>query len=172
MTKREPLKSKKICPACGEEFFGTAGKITCSGRCRSIVARLKAAQKRPEFLLMAKGKGQKIPDLNAPKRLLFKKGEKKPKPEFLDSKVVYTVPDEKAFDGKELKGYTLDEPGQFEIPKELTKEEKFTKRMELEKELKKVEGRNHGFGDGHPKMFALEKAAKISKIKEEIEKLK
>ncbi len=171
MAKREALKTKRICVACGEEFLGTAGKLTCSGRCRSIVARLKKANKRPSFMVMAKSNGQKIPDLSAPKRLRYKKGEKMKRPELPTGIIDYKETTESSFDGEEITTLILDELGQFEKAVELTKEAKTAKIYELEQKLKVVQNRQHQMGDGHPKMFALQKDEEIKTIKKQLEKL-
>lgn len=169
---RDILKKTKICLVCGGDFRGTKSKITCTPACRIELARIKEAKKRPEFLLVAKGKGQKIPDLTAPKRLKFKRGEKMVKPEITpDEKNDCAVPDEKAFDGEKLNGYILDEVGKCEVAKPLTKDQILTKISDLEKRKKTVEGRTHGFGDGHPKLFAMNKQSEIADLNKEIAEL-
>jgi len=170
--KKKTRKTAKICLVCGEEFLGTAAAQTCSGACRVTLSRIKAAKKRPEFLLMAKGKGQKIPDLNAPKRLKFKKGEKKSAPEMLESKVNYAPADEKSFDGKELMNYTLDEIGKTEPAKPMTKEQKDRMIFDLEKRIDEVKARRHKPSDGHPRVFAMQKESDISNLQEQINLLK
>ncbi len=171
MAKKSRIK-KKICLVCGEDFFGTAGKITCDPACRMELVRLKKAGKRPEFLLMAKTAGQKIPDLTAPKRLVFKKGEKKPKTEILVTNIVYTPTTEKSFDSPKTASFFIqDEAGQFEVPKPLTAEQKLSKRIELEGRQKELERQQHKPGDGHPRTWRLAQDAKINEIKEQIKNL-
>jgi predicted nucleic acid-binding Zn ribbon protein len=164
-------KTKRICVVCGKEFEGTAAAQTCSGACRTALARIKEAKKRPEYILMAKGKGQKIPDLNAPKRLTFAKGEKKANGSskgllhLIESSNLPKYEPMTTERFKEIKwtAETIDEPT-------LTKEQKLEKIAELEKKKKAISSRN--VMGGSPKAAALQKAMEIDAIDEEIEKLK
>lgn len=168
MTKREALKNKKMCVVCGEEFLGTSGKITCSGRCRSILARLKKANKRPEYILMAKGKGQKIPDLNAPKRLKFKRGETKQKPkiEIPEEKINFVTPTAESYDGSKLNHVIADEARQYEVPKkELTHFEKLAHNDKIDREIKDLERLTMPVGM-LPKQWGLKKSMMADDLKE------
>lgn len=169
---RQEIKKDRICIVCGKVFKGIASANTCTPACRAILVRLKKDGKRPEFILMAKGKGQKIPDLNAPKRLKFKKGEKRPKPEVLEKEIKFAPTTEKSFDGEKVDVVVLDEIGQVEVPKELTPDQKWALKRELEDRLKKVQDRKHQPGGIHPKIFAMNKEAEINEIQEQINKLK
>lgn len=67
--------TSKICLVCGKDFKGTAAKMTCSTACRTAMSRLLAENKKPDFYFIAKGKGQKVPEI---------KKETKPKPNIPD----------------------------------------------------------------------------------------
>lgn len=56
-------KTSKICLVCGNEFKGTAAKMTCSTACRTFMHRLFAAGKKPEYYFIAKNKGLKVPEI-------------------------------------------------------------------------------------------------------------
>lgn len=56
-------KKNKICLVCGSDFLGIESAITCKPSCRTYMSRLIAKGKRPEFYFIAKGKGQKVPEL-------------------------------------------------------------------------------------------------------------
>lgn len=163
-------KRNRICLVCGKEFRGIASANTCSPSCRVELARLKAAQKRPEFILMAKGKGQKIPDLNAPKRLKFKKGEKKPKPEIPVSKIEYATPTESSFDGGKVEAVIFDEPGQVEKIKPMTELEKLSKKSELEKQIREINSEPAKPGV-HVRLAFLDKQDRIKEIQKQIDNL-
>lgn len=154
-----------VCIVCGKEFKGAASAITCSGACRFELARLKKANQRPSFLLIAKGKGQKIPDLNAPKRLKFKKGEKKKNYEILESKIEWAAPTKESYDAKSISRFVLDEVGKTEIAEPLTKEQKLSKIAELNEEIRKIEKESLPPGM-LPKRHFLDKAMRIDAINE------
>ena len=168
--EKERRKRDRICVVCGKEFKGTAASVTCSGSCRIELARLKKANKRPEFILVAKGKGQKIPDLNAPKRLKFKKGEKKSIVDWVYKNIVISETTKESFDGEKINPYLQDEAGQMEIPKELTKEQKMIKIAELNKRLE-IEKRKQCPMGTHPKTFRLTQDSIISEIQEQLKQL-
>jgi len=155
---------------CGKSFKGIASAQTCTPACRIDLVRLKEAGRRPEYILMAKSKGQKIPDLNAPKRLFFKKGEKKSKVVQLPigNKIKYATVTHESFDAPPVSNLIMDEVGQTAPP--LTKEEIFQKISDLEKQKKVVSERN--ILSGSPKANALQKAMEIDEINEKIEQLK
>lgn len=167
-------KTKKICLVCGNDFNGTAAAQTCSGACRIALSRIKHSKKRPEYILIAKGKGQKIPNLNAPKGLRFKKGEKKKKPdlEILESKIEYKTPTPESYDAEKMDIIKHDELGQWQEVevRPLTEIEKLTKIGELERSLNAVDRETMPVGM-MPKMFGLIKADKKKEIQEQINKL-
>lgn len=55
--------TSKICLVCGKEFMGTAAKMTCSTACRTAMSRIFSDNKKPEYYFIAKGKGQKVPEI-------------------------------------------------------------------------------------------------------------
>lgn len=59
---KETRKGLKICLVCGIDFSGTNAAQTCSTKCRTRMSRMIADGKKPEFLLIAKSKGQKVPE--------------------------------------------------------------------------------------------------------------
>jgi len=59
---RDKIKKDKTCLVCGEYFRATGKVFTCSGACRIKLARLKKRGKKPEYSLIAKTKGQELPD--------------------------------------------------------------------------------------------------------------
>ena len=171
---REIKRKDKICIVCGIGFKATASAQTCTPACRMELVRLKAAKKRPEYILVAKGKGQKIPDLNAPKRVKYKKGEKaaeKKIAEILNAPEVQEA-SKKAFSNLVTFGQTAVHIPTLEVSvfPPLTKEQILTKTAELERKKKEVSERVV-FG-GSPKAHALQKSMEIDKLNEEIEYLK
>lgn len=169
--RKETRKIKVTCLVCGKEFEGTAASLTCSGSCRIALSRIKAAKKRPEFLLMAKTKGQKIPDLNAPKRLKFKKGEKKRKSEILETEIVYAITTPKSYDAPKMSAIIMDEIGAFGIAPKLTKEQKLELLNELNKQLYKLKEEKSPMS-GNPRMWRLQQDVKISELQEQLNQLK
>lgn len=162
-------KTPKICVVCGKVFEGTESAQSCSPSCRVRLVRLKAANKRPEFILMAKSKGQKIPDLNAPKRLKFKRGEKMKRELPLESEINFSVPTLKSYDGKKLDNITVDESAMFATP--LTHEQIWAKIDELEKEKK--EAKDEKMPPGMlVRRWALVRDSKVQDIQDGIDKLK
>ncbi|HRP30509.1 MAG TPA: hypothetical protein PKV73_01390 [Agriterribacter sp.] len=136
---REIMKKDKICLVCGITFKGIASAQTCTPACRTALLRIKNAGKRPEYIQMAKGKGQKIPDLNAPKRLKFKKGEKKQKPELLESGIIFAAPTPESYDGPPTSSFILDEVGAMpHTPSPMTKEQIFAYNLEINKQIEAI----------------------------------
>jgi len=73
--RKQTRKSSKICLVCGKDFKGTAAAQSCGNACRVFLHRLLAAGKRPEFYLIAKSKGQKVPDISGASKILGKKND-------------------------------------------------------------------------------------------------
>jgi len=169
--KKESRKTDKICVVCGNGFKGTAAAKTCSPACRTALARIKAAHKRPEFILLAKSKGQKIPDLNAPKGVRLKKGEKKKKVVVVTdlSDKELTQQGMAASESSLEKTWGKDEPIS-EVPI-LTKEQKTAKISELEKQIDKIKAEKSPMA-GNPKIFILNQSMRIDEIQEQIQGLK
>lgn len=159
-------KVKRVCVVCGKEFEGTEASQSCTPSCRVKLARLKKAGKRPEYILIAKSKGQKIPDLNAPKGLRFKKGEKKSRPPLVIANIDFKAPDEEAYDGKRLASSIMDEMPQMQTS--LTVDQKLKLKEELEKEIKFWETRPC---QGHPKMWKEKRDVAIDELQAKINAL-
>lgn len=138
-------KTSKICLVCGKDFDGTAAKMTCSDACRTAMFRMASVGKKPEFYLIAKSKGQKVPNF----------GKKK-------EAVVPTITEAPKEINKEPIA-VIKEP-------ELTKEQKMAKIQELEKEITNI-GRERCPSNQHPKTFILNQEIRISDIKDQINKL-
>jgi len=165
-------KTQKICIVCGKTFEGTEAAQSCGATCRTRLVRIKAANKRPEYILIAKSKGQKIPDLSAPKRLKFKKGEKKGIPlpkDFKEVSVIrYVTPASDSYDGKRLDELTADEIGMFPKVEPLTNEQIWATIDELNREL--AAAKNEKMPPGMlVRMWALKKDTKVSGIQEKID---
>lgn len=56
-------KKTKICLVCGKDFLGNEAAFTCGNACRTFMSRMVAKGKKPEYYFIAKGKGQKVPEL-------------------------------------------------------------------------------------------------------------
>lgn len=56
-------KKTKICLVCGKDFLGSEAAFTCKSACRTYMSRLFAKGKKPEYYFLAKGKGQKVPEI-------------------------------------------------------------------------------------------------------------
>lgn len=56
-------KTDKICLVCGNGFKATASGKTCSGACRIAMKRMLDNGRRPDFYLIAKSKGQSVPEV-------------------------------------------------------------------------------------------------------------
>lgn len=69
-------KTNKMCLVCGNQFMATASGQTCSGACRVSLKRIIDSGKKPDFYLVAKSKGQKVPDLLVEKLAKKSKSEK------------------------------------------------------------------------------------------------
>ncbi len=160
-------KRNRICLVCGKHFLGNAAANTCGSSCRTELSRLKAAKKRPEYILLAKSNGQKIPDLTAPKRLKFKKGEKKQDIECIGSTVIYTPVTPASFDCEKADKYILDEAGMTAPITPMTKEEKEAMKRGLEKQIENIKKESLPAGV-HPKTFILTKQVRVSEIEEQI----
>lgn len=148
--------TNKICLVCGKEVMGTESKLTCSTSCRTALSRMIAKGKKPEFWLIAKGKGQKIPS--------FKPQEKK--------KVIKEVAE--SIEYLELPPDILESPLANFVPTEnmaLTKEQVEAKINELTKQISVLERQGCPLGQ-HPKMFKLNQEVKVDELKAQLNQLK
>jgi predicted nucleic acid-binding Zn ribbon protein len=154
--QRETRKSLKICVVCGKDIEGTEAKITCSSACRTALCRMIARGRKPEFWLIAKGRGQKLPSFN--------KKEK--------GKVIKDVV--KNIEYIELPTNILESPIANFVPYEnikLTKEQLEVKINSINKQILDLERESCPLGQ-HPRLFKLSQEVEIDKLKEYIIKLK
>jgi len=154
--KNKHWTKSKICPVCGKTFEGTAKAQMCGSTCRGRLRRMLEVGGKPEYYVMAKSKGQKLPSLEWPKT-------KKPKIDFKPTT-------EDSFNGEKVsETLILDEVGTFGDYRqpELTKEQKLAKISELNEEIKKINAEELPPGM-LPKRHTLEKAMKIDSINEQI----
>lgn len=149
MDKRAVRKTGKICVVCGGTFLGIYSKMTCSNSCRVHMSRIVARGGKPEFILLAKTKGQKIPDFTKPKKQQKKE---------IDKPNV----DEKTKESKTEQ--------QVVAPVQLSKEQRDAKIAELNKEISSIR-REQCPSNSHPKMFKLIQEDRISKLQDEINQL-
>lgn len=75
---RDSIKKTKTCLVCGTEFKGIETANTCGSACRTTLSRLLKKGKKPQYWLIAKNKGQKLPLFFAAP---MKKEDNKPEPE-------------------------------------------------------------------------------------------
>lgn len=134
-------KKTKLCLVCGEEFLGTNGKMTCSGACRTEMSRLLSSGKKPEYWMIVKSKGQKVPNF-------FKSATKDKKPIEEKNKVI-----------EQKETPTITEP-----QKKLTPEEYAA----LEIELKALKSQRLPPGM-HPRTFKLLQDDKIADLQAKID---
>lgn len=135
---------------CGKEFQGTKAAFTCSGACRTAMSRILAEGGKPEYWLIAKGKGQKLPSTffkTEPKKEAEKQQVKEP-PKVEAEKTDNSLPDEP-----------------------LTKEQRDRKIYDLEKKITETERQQCPLNQ-HPKSFKLNQQVKIEELKDEIYELK
>ncbi len=127
------------------------------------MSRILADGKKPEYWLLAKSRGQKLP-------LFFSKPEKKLPPQVRWEKpIIYiTAPKEAHYDGGSYKPYLQDEVGQMPpMPPELTKDQKITKMAELNKRMVEI-SRQSCPSNQHPKTFKLNQEMKIAELQEQL----
>jgi len=156
-------KTDKTCVVCGEVFKGTAGRITCSGACRTALHRILKIGKKPDYWLIAKSKGQKMPLLFAGPRPKMKEAELP-----LSSEIKYSPNTDASFNGPKISRYVMDEVGLTKIAEPLTKEQKESKKREIEALIAKTKKEECPMGK-HPKMFVLAQEVKISELEEQLE---
>lgn len=156
-TMKEHWKKDLKCPVCGIEFKGTAKAVVCSPTCRTRLKRIVDGGGKPEYYLIAKSRGQKLPPL------LAEKQAKKVSVQNLNEQSNGTTQD-------------LTEPSKttnttIDTMPELTKEQKLMKISELEGQIKKIQ--NEGLPIGMlPKRHTLDKSMRIDEITDQINKLK
>ena len=155
---KETRKGLKICLVCGIDFSGTNAAQTCSTKCRTRMSRMIADGKKPEFWLIAKSKGQKIP-------LFFQKPIKKVKDEKLDTDIDYKEPTKESYDGEPLSYLTMDEVGQTAVP--MSKEQVAIEISKLNAQIEAIVKEKCPMNK-HPKMFVLEQEIKKSELEDKI----
>lgn len=133
----EHWKKDKICPVCGKDFKGTAKAQVCGSTCRSRLKRLIEAGDKPEYLLIAKSKGQKVPGLTGEKRLKFKAPEKKTQEALVitETKINYAEPTPESYDGKQIFP-TMDEAAVSGAP--LTLEQKIAHNEGIDRKIEAI----------------------------------
>ena len=161
-------KTTKLCPVCGKEFKGTDGKITCSNACRTAASRMLAKGKKPEFWLIAKSKGQKLPIVfNGPIPSVVK-----PKKEDfngsvnLTAKIDYTTTIPESYDSPLKSAYLLEEVESTEPPKELKWEQKMAFNAEIDRKISEERNKKHQTGM-HPRQFRLQQEDKIAELEKQ-----
>ena len=161
-------KTTKLCPVCGNEFKGTDGKITCSNACRTAASRMLAKGKKPEFWIMAKTKGQKLPLVfNGPKPAAIKpKKEDFGDVEKLTQSINYVVPIPELYDSPPKAPHFPDEACLTEPVKDLPWEKKWAHNDEIDKKIKELRDRPLPPG-AHPKTFKLTKDDKIAELEKQ-----
>jgi hypothetical protein len=156
-------KTTKLCPVCGNEFKGTDGKITCSNACRTAASRMLAKGKKPEYWLMAKSKGQKMPLVfNGPSPK-----KEKPKHENLSSKVEVITPTPLSYDGPPLNPLIQDEARKTEVAKVITWAQKLAHNDKIENEIKEIDKKPLPPGM-LPKLWRLKRDIEIDKLKDQL----
>lgn len=136
-----------MCLVCGKDFLGNKAAFTCGTACRTYMSRDLKNGKKPEFWLVAKGKGQKMPDWDKKTKSIEPKKE----------------------EPKEVKVEIAELP-KVEPEIKLTKEQIISKISELERKKFTVRGETCP-KDKHPKMWALLKDDKVAEIDAEITQL-
>lgn len=171
--KTEHWKKDLICPVCGITFKGTMKAQVCGSTCRGRLSRILEAGKKPEFYLLAQTKGQKLPPLDAEKRLVFKKTPvaKKVEEQTLDQSIQYKKSEDLAYDGGRSSMFIMDEVGQMPPIQPLTKEVILLIISAHEKEIAAIEKESLPPGM-MPKSHVLNKEIRIDEIKDKIEKLR
>ncbi len=157
-------KRLKICLVCGRDHEGTEAKITCSTACRSAMSRMLAKGKKPEYWLIAKSKGQKIPLFFAAPKIKKEKQEDR-------LNIKFTESTEESYDGNKLDRYVLDEIGLTEPMQSLTTEQKLAKEVEINNRIAKIKREVCPNGQ-HPKHFKLTQEVRIEELNELLSKIK
>jgi hypothetical protein len=152
-------KVSKICLVCGNDFKGTEGKFTCGNACRTAMSRMLANGKKPEYWILAKSKGQKIP-------LFFPKGTIKKREQPLISKVDFKESSEKSYDAPINPNPILDEPTFIKIEKVLTFKEKIGHNTKLDIQINE-EKRKECPKNMHPKLFRMQQDDLISELEKQ-----
>ena len=147
-------KKDKVCPVCGKTFKGTAKAQVCGSTCRSRLKRLIEAGGKPEYYLIAKGKGQKVPDLT---------GVKKPKtPSPFEKTIWFSKPTIESFDGSATEVAKIDEIGI--LPKVMSAEQIYVHNAEIDKKIAEIgkEPLPHGI---MPRAHKLNREIRIDELK-------
>ena len=151
-------KKTKICLVCGKDFLGNEAAFTCGTACRTYMSRLLKKGKKPEFWLMAKNKGQKIP-------LFFQSPKKKEPEKKLETKIHYKETTKESYDAEPLSNLIMDEVGQTATP--MTKEQIAIEVSKLNAQIEAIVKEKCPMNK-HPKMFVLEQEMKKSDLEEKI----
>lgn len=150
-----------MCVVCGKEFFGTEGRNTCGGSCRTKMSRLRQRNKKPEYWILAKSNGQKMPNFDRQPEMYRK--EKKPQ---IKTEIISSVKFEKPI--IEIPPVVKYEKPISEIPKkELTVFEKIAHNADIDRKIKTEKDKSSPPGI-HPRMFRLQQ----DDIVKELEKQK
>lgn len=152
-------KVSKMCLVCGNEFKGTEGRFTCGNACRTAMSRMLANGKKPEYWLLAKNKGQKVP-------LFFKRTEPKKPEKHLDSNIEYSKTTPKSYDSDKISFAKIDEVALIEQPKVLTLQEKFYHNAEIDKKIALEKNRQLTPGM-HPKLFRMQQDDLIAELEKQ-----
>ena len=137
-------KKIRICLVCGKEFEGSRGKMTCSGSCRTDMSRTFAKGEHPDFWLIAKSKGMKVP--NHEKR-------ETPKPKIPEIPKVQKI-----------------EIEQTPVERILTHDQKWEKLEFLKKQLQEVRlKKNTSFM--HVRLFKMQQDDKVAELQGEIDSI-
>ncbi len=149
--RKETRKTTKICLVCGEDFKGTAAAQVCGNACRVALKRILDADKKPEYWLLAKNKGQKLP-------LVFGVTPKKKETKLADIDVPITPITSESLD--------IEKPTE----PELTKEQKLAKKIQLTEQIKSIKKEKLPPGM-MVRQFTLTQEVRVSEIEEQIELL-
>lgn len=162
--KSEHWKKDRLCPVCGKTFKGTAKAQVCGSTCRGRLKRLIETGQKPEYYMMAKSKGQKVPLLFSRQKTQKEQAEELP----IGNKIEYAATTPESYNAPPLQSWIImDEVGHTPPPP--TKEQIWEMKAELEKQKKTISERN--ILGGNPKAHALQKSMEIDKINDQIDNL-
>lgn len=159
-------KTDKTCVVCGVTFKGTAGRITCKEACRTALHRIMKSGKKPDYWLIAKSKGQKMPLLfSGPKP---KNPTAEPK---IEKEIKFAKITEKSFSGEKAPKYVVNEIALFPSPQLLTKEQVLSQISKMEAQKVAISKEQSPVGV-HPKMARFDREDRISNLDDLIKELK
>lgn len=152
-------KTNKICLVCGTEFKGTEARFTCGNACRTAMSRMLSKGKKPEFWVLAKSKGQKIP-------LFFQKPIIKIKEPSFESKIDFVESKPESYNSEKISFAKIDEAGLVEPPKVLTLQEKLGHNAKLDIRINE-EKRKDCPKNIHPKLFRMQQDDIIAELEKQ-----